>query len=242
MFMGMQAGTIIGTIAADITGSHDIGLPAHDDALLIVTPAIDTIAAEASLDRRAVRQWVALRAAAHRMLYEGFPLVRAQFFSSYHDYISSLDVDIAEGLERLRSLDMSDPSRLQEILGEQNLFSPSPSGETAKAAEGVTRLLALIEAHAGIAVEHAGIRAGDTAAIAAVFARRAATATRGTEMLDSFIGLDRTAGRASARAFVEAVVQRSGWTVLNAMWEEPDAVPASDEIENPAAWIGRVSA
>jgi len=241
MFMGMQAGQIIGTLAGEVTGSHDVGLPAHDDSLLIVTPAIDEIAVDASLDRRAVRQWVALRAAAHRMIYEGFPFVRAQFFASYHDYVSSLDVDLAEGLDRLRSLDMTDPARLQEALGDQNLFTPTPSGETAKAAERVTSLLGLIEAHVDIATRNAGTRAGDVAPIAAAFAGRASSATRGGELLESFIGLDRTAGRAPAHAFVDAVEHRAGWTVLNRMWEEPDAVPTAAEIEDPHAWIARVN-
>jgi putative hydrolase len=238
MFMGMQAGTIVGTLAQEITGTYELGLPAYDDALLLVTSSIDAIADAEGIERRAAHQWVALLAAAHRAIYEGFPFVRAQFFSSYHDYVSSLDVDIADGLARLGSLDLTDPSRLQDILGNENLFAPQPSAATAAAAERVTRLLSLVDAHARAAASFAGVRLGDVTRMSTVFSRGG---LRGAQMLDAFIGLDRSEGRAQAASFAGDVVSRAGWNALNAMWEEADALPTADELRDASAWLARVT-
>lgn len=236
MFMGMQAGTIIGELAKDITGTHELGFPVGEGDLVLVVSSIDAHAAARGVDVRAARQWVALVAAAHRALCESFPLVRAQFFASYHDYVSSLDVDIAEGMAKLQSLDFTDPSRLQEMLGEHSLFTPQASPGTAKAAERVVRLLALIDAHVHAAAAFAGVRLGDVTRTSVAFAG----GSKGAQLLDSFIGLERGHDQLRARAFAGDVIARGGWEALNGMWDEPDALPSDAELSDATSWLARV--
>src|SRR6202007_3017800 len=95
MFMGIQAGTTLGSLAREVTGNHETGLPTTDDELLIVVSAVDAFAIGFGLDQRATRQWTAARAAAHRLVFEAFPGVRGQFFARYHNYVASLDIDLA---------------------------------------------------------------------------------------------------------------------------------------------------
>jgi len=240
MFMGIQAGTTLGSLAREVTGNHETGLPTTDDELLIVVPTVDAFAAEYGLDQRATRQWIAARAAAHRLVFEAFPGVRGQFFARYHNYVASLDIDLAQGLQRLQELDLSDPSRLQDALGEEGLFSHQSSPQTAEAARAVTTFLAVVEAYTAAAVGAVAERAGDHGRIAEAYARRAAEGGSGRRMLASFIGLEAPENQRAADEFVRGIGARPGWQALARVWEDAEAFPTETELADPETWLLRV--
>ncbi|MFN2613897.1 MAG: zinc-dependent metalloprotease [Actinomycetota bacterium] len=238
LFMGIQSGTTIGMVAREVTGAADVALPAAEGELLIVVPAVDEVARAYTLDRRAARQWVALREASRRMTLDGYGEVRAQFFARYLDYVSSLDIDLSRGLQRLQEIDVSDPERLQEALADEGLFSPEPSAETAAAAERLGAFLSIIEAFASAAVDSAAERAGGMAPVAEAFRRTAATERRGITMLHRFIGLEPPAP-AAARTFVREVVARGGWDLAGRAFDG-GSVPTNAELDDPQSWIRRI--
>jgi putative hydrolase len=242
MFMGIQAGTILGGLAREVTGVGDTGLPVTEETMLLVLPTIDEVAREYGLDRRLVRQWVALRAAAHRMASEGLTFVRTHFFSLFHNYVASLDFDFGEGLRRLEGLDLTDPARLQEALGDEGLFTHQTSAETERAAARIAGFLAIVEAHTDAAAEAAGARAGDLGPVIEAFRRRSADEAGGSRRLAQFIGLDTTGDRRRAETFVSAVLKAGGWTALNRMWDMPEALPTDAEISDPEGWLRRIGA
>ena len=205
-----------------------------------MVPAVDAFATGYGLDQRATRQWIAARAAAHRLVFEAFPGVRGQFFARYHNYVASLDIDLAQGLQRLQELDLSDPSRLQDALGEEGLFSHQASPQTAEAARAVTTLLAVVEAYTGAAVAAVAERAGDHGRIAEAYARRAAVGGSGRRMLASFIGLEAPENQHAADEFVRANAARAGWPAIARMWEDADAFPTDAELSDPETWLLRV--
>jgi putative hydrolase len=241
MFMGIQAGTTLGSLAREVTGNHETGLPTTDDELLVVVPTVDAFASGYGLDLRATRQWIAARAAAHRLVFEAFPGVRGQFFARYHNYVASLDIDLGQGLQRLQELDLSDPSRLQEALGDEGLFSHQSSPETAQAAGAVTTFLAVVEAYTQAAVAAVAERAGDHGRIAEAYARRIAEGGSGRRMLASFIGLEPPDDPRRAETFVQQVVARAGWSALARMWEDAEAFPKEEELSVPEVWLARVA-
>jgi putative hydrolase len=240
MFMGIQAGTTLGSLAREVTGNHETGLPTSDDELLLVVPTIDQFASGFGLDRRETRQWIAARAAAHRLVFEAFPGVRGQFFARYHNYVASLDIDLAEGLQRLQQLDLSDPSRLQEALGDEGLFSHTASPETAKAAEQVTTFLAVVEAYTEAAVRAVAERAGDHGRISEAYARRLSAGGSGRRMLTAFIGLEPSERRSDADAFVGEVVVRAGWPAAARIWDDAETFPSDADFSDPTTWLNRV--
>lgn len=237
MLMGMQVGAIFGRVATGVLGNHDVVFPASDDEVPLVAPAIDGLATGYGLDPLAVRQVVALQAAAWRAEWESYTWTRPRFFALYHDYVSSLDLDVTQAFDRLRSLDLSDPQKLQESLGDGGLFSLEPSESTAIAAERVSSFLAVVQAHAGAAVQAAGRRAGDVSRVAEAIARGQAESA--VEMLHGFVGIDAPDRRAAA-GFVRATLERGGWALLNRIWEDPEAFPTPAELADPDAWFRRV--
>jgi len=241
MFMGIQAGTVLGALGREITGSHDVALPVAGDDILLVLERIDAVATEYQLDKRSVRLWSALRAAAHRLTIENFSLVRTHFFALFHNYVSSLDIDLASGMERLQSMDFSDPSRLRDALGEENLFSPQSSPEAEAAATRIGRFLSVVQAYIDAAVAAAGARTGEGSRVAEAFRRRAAEGGQGMRQLQAFLGLSEMPAGRQAATFVRLVLGHGGWELLARALDEPDAFPIEGELTDPDAWIRRMS-
>ena len=237
MFMGIQAGSIVGALAREVTGVHELGLPSDDDAVVIVLPAVDRVAQEYHLDRTTVRQVIAVRAAAHRMVYDGFP--RGRFFAKYLDYVASLSFDFSDSIRKLQEIDLSDPARVQEALGDEGLFTHESSPEGRAAARSIATLQSLLTAYADAAVDAVSARIGDTSRVVEALRRRAASDTTGSIMLARFIGLDTTPDE-NAASFVRAILDQSGWDTLNRLWADPDAFPTDDELADPPAWQERI--
>jgi putative hydrolase len=241
MFTAIQTGMIIGQLAREVTGTHETLLPAAEGPQLLVLPTIDSVAREYELEVKQVRLWVALRAAAHRMIFDGKPFARAGFFSRYHAYVASLDFDLAEGMRKLEGIDLSDPERLQDALGEEGLFAHLASPENQAAAADISRFLAMVDAHAEAACRAAAARAGGLAAVAEAFARRDVGEARGARMLTRFIGIDPSTDRKSARAFVRSVRDARGWEAVDRLWEELEGFPSESEVAEPSRWLERVA-
>jgi putative hydrolase len=233
MFMGMQAGTVLGQLAGGITGTYETEMPVSEHPLLLIVPAMDSIARDYGLDQRQVRQYAAVRAVAMRALIEEFPGARANFFALYHDFVSSLDVDVSDAMGRLAELDFSDPSRLQDMLQDQSFLNMQPSAQTSGAAARVSRFIALISAHVSLAVDRIG----------EAFARRGVESSAPVRALYPFIGLEPPAAtvRRSAASFLNGIVEDEGLAILDRLWEDAETFPSDEELDDPNAWLRRTT-
>lgn len=240
LFLGVQAGVVIGALARSVLGGHDVPLPMGEGAISIVVPTVDAFARDYRLDQRQARLWVVLHESAHRLELEGLPWVRPHFFALYHNYVAAVDVDLSDAIARLQGMDLTDLERLQDQLDSQGFFGLLDSPATATALERIQHLLALLEAFADQAALAAGARLPDAARIAEALARRRAE-SEGPALLAKFTGLDVPAGRVrDADQFCRGVLEQHGWAALNRMWDEPDALPSADELGDAASWVARV--
>lgn len=235
MFLGIQCGSILGTIAREVTGAHDLPVPADEPAAVLILPAVDRFAASFALDRAVVRQWASLRAVAHRLAFDGFP--RTRFFALYLDLVASLHFDFGDGIRRLQELDLSDPARLQDALSDEGLFTHEQSSESRAAARRIAELQGVVDAVVDAAVRTASVRAGDVTRITEAFARRRADRS-GDAMLQRFIGLEASPAP-SGSSFVARVLDARGWPALGRLWSDPDSFPSEAELADPDAWLER---
>ena len=243
VFLGIQAGVALGSLASSIHGSYDLPLPLADEgAIDIVVPAVDAFADSYGLDRRETRIWVALHQSAHRIIFEALAGVSAHFFALFHNYVAALDVDLSGAFDRLQSLDVTSPDRLREAMEEQGFFGLLDSPATSAALAKVQRLLALVEAFADRAVDAAAERLPTAARIAEATARRRAEPAQGEKMFAAFIGLEVPAEQVrAADAFCRGVIATAGWPSLMRVWDDPENFPTEPELAEPAAWLARLS-
>lgn len=243
VFLGIQAGVALGSLATTILGSYDLPLPlAEEGTVDIVVPAVDAVASAYDLNRDETRLWVALHQSAHRIVFEAIPGVSAHFFALFHNYVSALDVDLSGAFDRLQSLDMTSPDRLRDAMEQEGFFGLNDSPQTRAALERVQRLLALIEAFADRAVEEASVRLPTASRIAEAMARRRADTPPGERMFAAFVGLDIEAEQIrAADAFCRGVLTTAHWPALLRLWDDPENIPTDAELVEPAVWLARVS-
>lgn len=243
VFMGIQAGVVLGTLSSAVFGTYDVPMPVAEEAAVdIVVPTIDAFADSYGLDRRETRMWVALHQAAHRSLFEATPGVSAHFFALFHNYVAALQVDLSGAFDRLQSLDMTSPERLREAMEEEGFFGLVDSPAAADALAKLQRFLAVLEAFADRAVDAAATRLPGGPRIAEAMARRATDAGPGQKMFQRFIGVEIPQDLIrTADAFCRGVLVTGGWAALSRVWEDPESLPSLQELSEPSLWLGRVA-
>lgn len=242
VFLGIQAGVALGTLATGVMGSYDLPLPlAEEGHVDVVLPAVDAFASSYGLDRRETRMWVALHETAHRIQFEALSGVSTHFFALFHNYVAALDVDLSGAFDRLQSLDVTSPDRLREAMEEQGFFGLLDSPATQQALGRVQSLLAMLEAFADRAVEAAAVRLASGSRIAEAMARRRTDSTPGEKMFQRFVGIEILPEHVrSADIFCRGVLAASSWQALLTVWDDPENLPTDEELTEPAAWLARV--
>lgn len=240
LFLGIQAGTVIGGLARSVWTGYDVPVPIEEDgAVTIVVPHVDAHAHEFGIDRRDLRYWVTLRTVTVSTLFDGLPWTRTHFFSLYHQYLAGVDVDLSDTLERLTGLDISSPDQLQEALG-SGVFGLSDAPAAGPALASLQRYMALLDATADEAVARASAgKLTEAARIAESVARRRSRGDAAS-MLAKFLGLDVPGDTArAASAFCRRVLEERGWPGIIGMWTDTDRVPSAAELGDPDTWMGR---
>lgn len=241
LFLGVQTGAVLGTLAGDVLGQYDVPVPPSEEgSVALVLPTIDAFAAAYGLDRRETRLWAALHESAHRLELEGLSWVSAHFFALYHNYVAGIEVELGGMAERLRSLDFTNPAALQDALEGQSLFGTAESPAMRAALERVETFVAVLEAWADAAIAAAAARLPGAPRLAEATARRRAEERRGERLFRRFVGIDfRSEARRAADGFVRAVLGSGGWATLNRIWHEPEGLPRAEELAAPESWIRR---
>jgi putative hydrolase len=242
VFMGIQAGVALGSLATSVLGSYDLPLPLADEGSIdIVLPTVDAVATSFGLDRRETRIWVALHQSAHRITFEALPGVSAHFFALFHNYVSALEVDLSGAFDRLQSLDITSPDRLREAMEQEGFFDFADSPGTQAALARVQRLLAMVEAFVDRAVDAASVRLPTAPRIAEAMARRRAEPAPGEKMFAQFIGLSVPPEQVrAAEEFCRGVLAAAGWAALQRLWDDPENLPTDAELNEPALWLARL--
>jgi putative hydrolase len=243
VLLGIQTGVVLGTLANGVFGTYDVPLPVAEEGTIdVVLSAVDAFADSFQLDRRETRLHVALHQSAHRIVFEALPGVSAHFFALFHNYVAALDVDLSGAIERLHSLDVTSPERMQEAMEQEGFFGLLDSPATEQAVERVQRLISLVEAYADRAVEAAASRLPSAPRIGEAFARRRAVPDAGERMFRRFIGLELRPGTLrAAESFSRGVLDAEGWPALTRLWDDAENLPSDAELADPRAWLARVA-
>lgn len=241
LLLGVQTGGVIGGIAKDVLGGHDLPLPADGEAVVVVLPNVDRVSAEYGVDPQEFRLWAALHETAHRAAVDVLPAARPAFFARYHDYVASLEVDFSSAFERLQGIDLSDPSGLESHLGSQGLFDLLDSPASADAAGRLEGLVAILEAFADRAVEAAAEARLPSAARIAEAAARHRASSGAAASLQTFLGIGASDdARRAADRFTRAVEAAAGWGALARIWDDAGTLPSPAEIADPDQWLRRI--
>ena len=246
MMLGMTAGSMVGHLAQRAFGQYDLPIPRPPgDELLVVVSNIDAFGSAWSLDADDLRLWVCLHdAATHAVL--GVPHVRARLDDHLHRYLSGFETDPSGLEERLGQLDWTDPSALGELqfsLGDPEVLLGAIQSPAQR--ELLPHLHALVAVVVGT-VDHvldrvAGSLIPSHERIAEAIRRRRVEESPSSRFVERLFGLELTQAQFDrGEAFVHGVLERAGEAGLSRLWESERTLPTPAEVDAPGLWLARI--
>jgi len=245
MAFGSQLGQALGKLSREVLTSTDIGLPLGPTGVAALLPeAIETLSEGLEQPRSEVLTFLAAREAAHHRLFSHVPWLSSQLLNAVEAYAKGMRIDMS-GLEELAQgfnpAALTDPAAMEQLLS-QGMFEPKATPEQTAALERLETLLALIEGWVQTVVTAAlGDRIPGTAALSEMLRRRRATAGPAEQTFATLVGLElRPRKMREAAVLWERLTEAVGIDARDGVWQHPDLLPSSTDLDEPAGFIDRI--
>jgi putative hydrolase len=236
-FFGAQLGQALGTLATEVVGAGDTGLPLLPAGRAALLPAnIAAFGEGLGLETDEVRLYLALREAAHARLMAGVPWLRAHLLGAVEEYARGITIDVDALQEAVRSVDPSDPEALQEALS-SGLFEPQTTPQQRAALERLETALALVEGWIDEVVDAAAATLPNRSRLRETVRRRRAAGGPAEHIFASLVGLELRPRRLREAAVVwAALTAERGVSGRDALWAHPDLAPTAEAFEDPVGF------
>lgn len=240
---GVQAGSMVGQLAAHAMGQYDLPMPRPPgNELLVVPDAVDSFAREWSLAVDDVRLWVCLREVTyHTVLAQ--PHVRDTLDRMIGDYVSAFHPDLGLIEERLGSFDPTDLSSLQSAFGDPAaVLGDLQSDAQRRLQVPLGSLLAVVAGYTDHIMDRVGRRLIDHyPSLTEALHRRRVEEHPGARSLAQLLGVELgAAGYERGKAFVDGVVERADEATLARLWRSASGLPTPAEVDAPGLWLARI--
>ncbi|MCS5734181.1 zinc-dependent metalloprotease [Herbiconiux daphne] len=239
----MQLGQIVGQLSQEVVSGGDVGIPLLEEGQAALVPQnVAEFGEGLDIPIDEVQLYLAIRELAHARLFRHARWLRLHVISSITEFAKGIAID-TDRLEQLaESFDPSDPEELRNAMASGALIPP----KTEQQLHALARLettLALIEGWVDVVTAQASTRLPRWNAIAETVRRRRATGGPAESAFGALIGLELRPRRLrDAAAMWQAVTDAVGQEQRDALWSHPDVVPTSDDLDDPAALIARLTA
>jgi putative hydrolase len=244
MAFGSQLGQALARLAREVLTSTDVGLPLGPKGIAALLPdAIEAFADGLEQPRSEIVTFLAAREAAHHRLFSHVPWLSSQLLGAVEAYAKGMKIDM-HGIEELaRDFDpasLNDPAAVEQLLT-QGVFEPKATPEQTQALERLEILLALVEGWVQTVVNAAlGERLPGAAALGETLRRRRATGGPAEQTFATLVGLElRPRKLREAATLWERLTQAVGVDARDAIWQHPDLLPSSYDLDDPAGFIDR---
>lgn len=235
MMFGAQVGNALGSMAGEVLGSTDIGLPLGPARTGILLPE-NVAAFSAGLDRPdgEIRLFLALREAAHHRLFSHVPWLRQRLLDAVDAYARGIAVDTSALEQAMGQIDPSDPESVQRALS-GSMFEPQETPEQQRALRMLETLLALVEGWVDTVVAEAATgRLPGADALRETLRRRRAAGGPAEQTFATLVGLELRPRRLRDAATLYASLQeRRGREARDAVWSHPDLLPTAADLDDP---------
>jgi putative hydrolase len=245
MAFGSQLGQALGKLSREVLTSTDIGLPLGPKGVAALMPeAIEALGEGLEQPRSEILTFLAAREAAHHRLFSHVPWLSSQLLNAVEAFAKGMKVDTS-GIEDLaKGFDPSalgDPAAMEQLLN-QGIFEPKATPEQVAALERLETLLALIDGWVQTVVTEAlGDRIPGSSALSEVLRRRRATGGPAEQTFATLVGLElRPRKLREAAVLWERLTAAVGADERDAVWQHPDLLPGSDDLDEPAGFIDRI--
>jgi putative hydrolase len=243
VLLGVQSGYMVGQLAKRALGQYDVPLPRFPgDQLLVVPVNLDAFASEWSVGGDDLRLWVCFTEVIHHAVL-GRPHVRARLEALINDFVSGFEVDFDALEASLGNIDPTDPSRLQDIMGNpETLLGSLQTPAQREVMSRIETLVATVEGYVDHVMDTTGRGLiGSYPMLTEALRRRRVEPSEGDRLVERLLGLE--LGQAQyerGAAFVRGVVERAGEEGLRPLWQSERELPTPAELDAPGLWLARL--
>ncbi len=238
---GAQVGRAMGGLAGEVVSAHDIGLPLTAAGTTALLPAnVDAFGAGLEIPAEEVRLYLALRESAYARLFAHAPWLRAHVLATVEDFAHGITIDTEAMTEALRSIDPTDAEQLQQAMS-SGMFEPQRTPTQQAALARLETTLALIEGWVDETTHAAAVsKLPNAARLREAVRRRRAVGGPAEHTLATLVGLELRPRRLrEAAALWAAVAQRHTTETRDEVWDHPDLMPTSDDLDDPLGYAER---
>jgi putative hydrolase len=235
--IGMQVGSLVGSLSTWVVASFDAGLPQdHPGAMSIIMPNIRSMTGADELDDREVRLWIVANEVAFRAVSQ-LPWIHDhlhQLASAYADAVK-IDPTMLSGL----MAGGSDPVAIEQAIADAGGIEGLIGGEEAEAPR--LELEAFLGAITGCGRLLARRAVAELAPNFDLISTRRDETREETESSPA-IGVGPLPPEATrlGDVFNQEVERRYGDDALETLWADPSRMPSAAELRDPTAWAARV--
>jgi putative hydrolase len=235
--IGLQVGSLVGSLSTWVVASFDAGLPQeHPGPLTIIVPNIRQIAGSGELDEREVRLWVAANEVAFRAVSQ-LAWIHDHLHQLSSEYASAVRIDptLLSGL----MAGGTDPVAIEQAIDEAGGLESLVGGEEAEAPR--REFEAFLGAITGCARLLARRAVGELSPNFDLISQRRDAAREESHTAPT-IGVGPVPVEATqlGDAFNQEVERRYGDDALETLWSDPSRMPTADELRDPTTWAARV--
>ncbi len=238
-----QLGQVVGNLSKEVVSGGDVGIPLMPDGEAVILPQnFADFGRDLEIPEDQLALFVATRELAHARLFRHARWLRLHVISQVTDFARGVHVD-TDALEELAArFDPSEPEELRRAI-ESGALLPQRSEAQTAALTRLENLLATIEGWVDVVTEDALSRLPSAARISEVVRRRRAVGGPAERGLGSLVGLElRPRRMREAASMWRAVTDAVGVAARDALWDYPDLMPTSDDIDDPSALVARLEA
>ena len=238
-----QLGQVVGRLSTEVVSGGDVGLPVMPAGSAAIVPqnfADFGQGLEIADDQLAL--YIATRELAHARLFRHAKWLRLDVIAQVTEFARGIRVDTHALEDLAERFDPSQPEELRRAL-ESGALLPERTESQNQALTRLENLLALIEGWVEIVTEDATVRLPSGGRIAEVVRRRRAVGGPAEKALGSLVGLElRPRRMREAAAMWRAVTAAVGVAARDALWDYPDLLPTSADVDDPSSLIERLAA
>ncbi|MBU6145046.1 MAG: zinc-dependent metalloprotease, partial [Acidobacteria bacterium] len=243
MMFAMQLGQALGLLSREALTGTEIGLPIYvEQRPAFVMQNLDEFISSLDLgpDEDQAYIYLALRELAHIRLFKHSRWLREKVVAQIREYAAGISVDTSRMQEISEDFDPSNPQELQAAL-ESGAFLAARSEIQQTALDIIETNLALIEGWVDAVTIDAAKRLPKGEAIREAVRRRRATGGPAERTFQSLVGLElRPKRMREASALWQAIGKSVGNEKRDSLWDHPDFLPTSQDIDNPEKFVAKV--
>ena len=248
----MQLGQVVGQLAGEVVSGGDIGIPllgsittgsvaGSEQQAAMLPQNVAAFGAGLDIEQDRVQLYLAVRELAHARLFRHAKWLRLQLMTSITEFAQGIRIDTDRLQQLAADFDPSNPEELREAMVSGALIPPKSESQLAALAR-LETVLALIEGWVDVVTAQATARLPKSGAIAETVRRRRAAGGPAESAFSTLVGLELRPRRLrEAAAMWQKITDELGDEKRDSLWSHPDLLPGSDDIDDPAALIARLS-